>query len=131
MPTRCRSPRRSPASRSAGSRSRRARWCSAAGSAGWSTWPAATCGTSPGHEGDRAMRGVELHGSVVVVTGASVGIGLATARAFAREGARLVLAARERARLEEAAADCRALGTEVLAVPTDVTDVAAVELLAD
>jgi len=65
-----------------------------------------------------------------VLTGASSGIGLATARAFAREGARLVVAARGAERLAGAADDCRALGAEVLAVPADVTDAAAVDRLA-
>ena len=45
---------------------------------------------------------------VVLITGASEGIGAAAAVAFAREGARLVLAARSLARLEEVAARCRA-----------------------
>lgn len=62
---------------------------------------------------------------VVVLTGASEGIGAALAVAFAREGARLVLAARSTERLEAAAGPCRALGAEVLCVPTDVGDHAA------
>lgn len=62
---------------------------------------------------------------VVVLTGASEGIGAALAVAFAREGARLVLAARSAERLEAAAGPCRALGAEVLCVPTDVGEQAA------
>lgn len=58
----------------------------------------------------------------IVVTGASSGIGLCTAEAFARQGAAVVLVARDAERLEEAAARCRALGGSALAVPADVTD---------
>ncbi|MFC0341424.1 SDR family oxidoreductase [Paracoccus niistensis] len=57
----------------------------------------------------------------VVITGASSGIGQATAVAFARDGARLVIAARDAAALEEVADRCRQLGAEALVVPTDVT----------
>ncbi|MGF9664110.1 SDR family NAD(P)-dependent oxidoreductase [Arthrobacter crystallopoietes] len=67
---------------------------------------------------------------VVVIVGASSGIGRATAHEFARCGARLVLAARSESSLAEAAEECRALGCEALAVPTDVTVEAHVERLA-
>lgn len=71
-----------------------------------------------------------LRNAVVVVAGASSGIGRATALEFAYRNARVVLAARRAEPLETAAAECRAAGTEAVAVPTDVTDEAAVEALA-
>ncbi|HLC02445.1 MAG TPA: SDR family NAD(P)-dependent oxidoreductase, partial [Anaerolineales bacterium] len=64
----------------------------------------------------------DLRGASVLITGASAGIGKAAALAFAREGARLLLAARRRDRLEEVAATARALGGEALVAETDVAD---------
>lgn len=59
---------------------------------------------------------------VVVLTGASAGIGREMALQLARQGARLALAARDAAKLEAVAEECRAVGAQVLAAPTDVGD---------
>jgi len=61
-------------------------------------------------------------GSVVVITGASSGIGRATAQALAGRGARLVLSARSATSLEAAADECRTEGADVLTVVADVAD---------
>ena len=69
-------------------------------------------------------------GPVVVITGASSGIGRETARAYARKGARLVLASRSRGALETVVEECRALGGQAHVVPTDVSDEEQVRSLA-
>ena len=66
---------------------------------------------------------------VVLVTGASSGLGRAIATAFAAAGASLVLAARDARRLESAALELRPLTKDVLDIPTDVTDPQQVERL--
>ena len=66
---------------------------------------------------------------VVVITGASSGIGRATAHAFARRGAAVVLAARREEMLREVERECVELGGAALAVPTDVTKEDEVEAL--
>jgi short-subunit dehydrogenase len=75
-------------------------------------------------------RGIELNGAVVVITGASSGIGRATAWEFARRGSHLVLAARDEQTLRDSAHECRAAGARAIAVPTDVADATAVDNLA-
>ncbi|MFI5832538.1 SDR family oxidoreductase [Micromonospora sp. NPDC051300] len=71
-----------------------------------------------------------LTDATVVITGASSGIGAATAYALADRGVAVVLAARSEAALRRVAEHCRELGGQALVVPTDVTDPDAVELLA-
>ncbi len=66
---------------------------------------------------------------VVLITGASAGIGVAAARLFAAQGARLALAARRVERLEELAQELRATGREVLVLPADLADEVQVEAL--
>jgi NAD(P)-dependent dehydrogenase (short-subunit alcohol dehydrogenase family) len=68
---------------------------------------------------------------VVVITGASAGVGRATTLVFARCGARLGLVARGKDGLEAAAREVRELGGEALVLPGDVADSACLEALAD
>lgn len=72
-----------------------------------------------------------LGDQVVVITGASSGIGREAALRFAREGARLVLAARGKQALETLASEIRRGGGRAVAVPTDVSDMDAVDRLAE
>jgi NAD(P)-dependent dehydrogenase (short-subunit alcohol dehydrogenase family) len=74
---------------------------------------------------------MKLQDKVALVTGAGRGIGQAIAVAFAREGARVALAARNEAELRETGSMVEAAGSVPLIVPTDVTDHAQVERLVD
>src|SRR5262245_20675416 len=68
------------------------------------------------------MMRAKLTGKVALVTGASSGIGAATALALAEEGASVAIAARRLARLDDLAERIRAIGAKVLPIETDVAD---------
>lgn len=69
---------------------------------------------------------MDIKDKVVIVTGASSGIGLATAHRLAAAGAKVVVAARSADKLRALAADLQAKGAEALAVPTDMREPEAV-----
>jgi NAD(P)-dependent dehydrogenase (short-subunit alcohol dehydrogenase family) len=73
---------------------------------------------------------VRFSGSVAVVTGAGQGIGAAVARALAREGAALVVAARNSDRIERVATEIKKAGGKAWAIACDVTDPASVHSFA-
>ena len=70
---------------------------------------------------------MDLQGKTALVTGGNSGIGLATARLMLARGARVAITGRDRAKLDEAAAE---LGGDVLALQADLTDPAALESVA-
>jgi NAD(P)-dependent dehydrogenase (short-subunit alcohol dehydrogenase family) len=72
-----------------------------------------------------------MEGKVVIVTGASRGIGAAVARGFGRTGAAVVLAARDGEALENLADEIGKAGGRAIAVPTDVSDATQVEAMVD
>jgi len=69
---------------------------------------------------------VKLNGQLVLVTGASSGIGAATAREMARHGANVVLLARRAPELEKVAVDCRSMGVSAHVYPVDLANEQAV-----
>ena len=73
----------------------------------------------------------DLKDATVVITGASAGVGRATARRFARQGARVCLIARDSDGLRDAEAEVKAIGGRALAIPADVADADAVFAAAD
>jgi meso-butanediol dehydrogenase/(S,S)-butanediol dehydrogenase/diacetyl reductase len=73
----------------------------------------------------------QLQGKVAIVTGASSGVGEATARRFAAEGCAVVLCARSQQLLDGIVADIEAGGGQALAVCADITDEAAVKQLVE
>jgi short-subunit dehydrogenase len=68
------------------------------------------------------MQANAFRGQVVIITGASAGIGKALALKLASQGAKLAIAARRAERLEQVAVESRQRGGEALVVPTDVSD---------
>jgi NAD(P)-dependent dehydrogenase (short-subunit alcohol dehydrogenase family) len=68
---------------------------------------------------------------VVVITGASAGVGRATVRRFASRGDRIALLARNEEALRNAAGEVKALGGQALVIPTDVSDADAIERAAE
>jgi NAD(P)-dependent dehydrogenase (short-subunit alcohol dehydrogenase family) len=81
------------------------------------------------HTAERAAP--SLTGEVAIVTGASSGIGAATARELGRRGATVVLAARRVGMLEAQVGSIRQAGGKALAIPADVADAADVMMLAE
>ena len=79
---------------------------------------------------DRSLRG-HVRGKVVVVTGASSGIGHATAVMMARAGAKVILVARGLEKLEESLDEIKTLGGKAWSYPCDITDLEACDALID
>src|SRR5262245_24787068 len=88
-----------------------------------------TSGAHP-QEARMTLKSNKLRGSVIVITGASSGIGRTAAAAFAEYGASVVLAARRTQALRDVAVECESTGGRALVVPTDVTEERAVRELA-
>ena len=77
------------------------------------------------------MKSNTFHDQVVIITGASAGIGRALALQLARQGAKVAIAARRLERLEQVATECRAAGAEALVAQTDVSDEAQCKALVE
>lgn len=75
---------------------------------------------------DRSLRGT-VGGKVVLVTGGSSGIGLASAHKFAEAGATTIICGRDQDKLDEACAEARARGYEFVAYPADLADMADID----
>jgi acyl-CoA synthetase (AMP-forming)/AMP-acid ligase II/NAD(P)-dependent dehydrogenase (short-subunit alcohol dehydrogenase family) len=84
----------------------------------------------PSRIGDAEVRAA-VGGKVVLVTGASYGLGEATARRLAAAGATVLIAARSADRLEQVASEIQAAGGDARAHATDLTDIESVEALAE
>lgn len=73
----------------------------------------------------------EFRDKVIVITGATGGVGRATAWEFAKQGAKVVLLAREQTQLDATTKEVEDLGGKALAIPTDVSDANQIEAAAE
>ena len=80
-----------------------------------------TLDTGPALVSEPAASGNEFEGKVVLITGATSGIGAATARAFARRGSEVIIVGRDRTRGREVCDACTALGGRARFLPADVS----------
>src|SRR3990172_7953800 len=80
---------------------------------------------------DGRMSRAALRDQVVIVTGASAGIGRSLALQLAAGGAKVVIAARRADRLNQIAAECSRFGAEAFVIPTDVSDEAQCKALVE
>ncbi len=87
-------------------------------------------GNSPVQRNNGTSESTRAKPEVVVITGASAGVGRATVREFAKRGAHIALIARGRDGLEGAKREVKAAGGQALVLPTDVADADAVEAAA-
>src|SRR5947209_15417545 len=94
-------------------------------------WVGAAALALAGREVVQRQREADLHGKVVLITGASRGLGFILAREFARQGCILAICGRDERELQEARRDLEGEGGEVLAIPCDVADRAQVEHLVE
>lgn len=85
---------------------------------------------TPGTQNCCVTISIMSKGSVVVITGASAGLGRAIAYGFAKKGARMGLIARNPEALNAAKRECEELGGQALVLPTDVSDAQAVDAAA-
>ena len=95
-------------------------------------WPRIAAVVGAGALGYRLLSGLrqsDLTGEVALVTGSSRGFGYLLARAFGRQGCRVVICARDAGELERARAALSGEGIETLAIPCDVSDQAQVEAM--